>query len=51
MGRWPAAVLFGLIASACLLSLEASRHILVKLMDWTLLGYFVIAAIATFVVD
>ena len=48
--RWPEGVAFGLLASIGLLSLEASRHIKVKLMDWVLLGYFVIAAIATFLV-
>ena len=48
--RWPAGVAFGVLASIGLLSLEASRHIKVKLMDWVLLGYFVIAAIATFLI-
>src|ERR1039457_3018002 len=50
MGHWPAGVAFGLLASVCVLALEASRRIKVKLMDWTLLGYFILAAIATFVV-
>jgi uncharacterized membrane protein len=50
MGHWPVGVAFGLLASACLLALEASRHIKIKLLDWVLLGYFVLAAIATFVV-
>jgi hypothetical protein len=47
---WPAGVVFGVLASIGLLSLEASRHIKVKLLDWVLLGYFVIAAIATFLI-
>jgi len=50
MGHWSAGVVFGFLASACLLALEASRHIKVKLMDWVLLGYFMLAVIATFVV-
>jgi hypothetical protein len=33
MGHWPAGVAFGLLASGCLLALEASRHIKVKLMS------------------
>jgi len=45
MGHWPVGVAFGLLASACLLALEASRHIKIKLLDWVLLGYFVLAAI------
>jgi hypothetical protein len=48
--HWPAGVAFGVLASIGLLSLEASRHIKVKLLDWVLLGYFVIAAIATFLI-
>ncbi|MGB8887171.1 MAG: hypothetical protein WCC87_10640 [Candidatus Korobacteraceae bacterium] len=50
MGHWPIGVAFGLLASICLLALEASRHIKVKVMDWILLSYFVLAAIATFVI-
>lgn len=50
MGHWSAGVAFGLVASVFLLSLEATRHIKVKLMDWVLLGYFVLATIATFLV-
>jgi len=50
MRHWPAAVSFGLLASIGLLSTAAVRHIKVKLLDWVLLGYFVIAAIATFAV-
>lgn len=50
MGHWSAGVAFGLLASVCLLALQASRRIKLKLMDWTLLGYFILAAIATFVV-
>lgn len=48
MRHWPVGVAFGLLASSCLLALEASRHIKVKLLDWVLLGYFVLAAIAMF---
>jgi uncharacterized membrane protein len=50
MGRWPAAVTFGLLASAGLLSLMAGKEIRIKLLDWVLLGYFVLAAVATFAV-
>ncbi len=50
MGHWPMGVAFGLLASVCLLALQASRGIKLKLMDWILLSYFVLAAIATFVV-
>lgn len=50
MGHWPIGVAFGLLASVCLLALEAGRHIQLKVMDWILLSYFVLAAIATFVV-
>ncbi|MGC2111514.1 MAG: hypothetical protein WA655_18505 [Candidatus Korobacteraceae bacterium] len=50
IGHWSAGVAFGLLASVCLLALEASRHINVKLLDWTLLAYFVLASIATFLV-
>ena len=48
--HWPVGVAFGLLASACLLAFQASRGIKLKLLDWTLLGYFILAAIATFVV-
>jgi len=48
MGHWPAAVFLGLVASLGLLALEVRRKIKVKLMDWVLLAYFGIAAIATF---
>lgn len=47
--HWSAGVVFGLLASLCLLALEASRHIKIKLLDWVLLGYFILATIATFV--
>jgi hypothetical protein len=50
MGRWPAAVACGLIAGVGLVLLEAGRHIEVKLLDWTIVAYFVLAAIATFLV-
>ena len=49
MREWPEAVLFGLMASAGLLSLIASKHIKIKLLDWVLLGYFALAGVATFV--
>ncbi len=48
MGRWPTGVGFGLAASIVLVALEGGRHIQIKLMDWTIVGYFVIAATATF---
>lgn len=48
MREWPAAVLFGLMASAGLLSLVASKGIRIKLLDWVLLGYFALAALSTF---
>ena len=48
MRHWSAAVVFGLLASTGLLSLTASFHVKVKLLDWVLLAYFVIAALATF---
>ena len=50
MRHWPAAVIVGLVASIGLLWFAAGCHIEVKLLDWVLLGYFVIAAIATFAV-
>lgn len=50
-GRWPFAVGFGLIAGLCLVVIVLiSAKIVVKLTDWTLVGYFAIAAAATFVV-
>lgn len=48
MGRWPAAVACGLIAGIALVLLEAGRHIEIKLLDWTVVAYFALAAIATF---
>jgi Ca2+/Na+ antiporter len=48
-GRWSIAVAFGLIAASALIGF-ASRATTVKLMDWTLLAYFVLAAAATFVI-
>ena len=50
MRHWPAAVIVGLAASIGLLLFAAGCHIKVKLLDWVLLGYFAIAAIATFAV-
>ncbi|MGA7463367.1 MAG: hypothetical protein WBW69_24235 [Candidatus Korobacteraceae bacterium] len=50
MRHWPAAVAFGLAAAICLVLLEAGRHIAIKLLDWTIVAYFGIAAIATFLV-
>ncbi len=50
MRHWPAAVIFGFLASTGLLVFAASQHVRVKLLDWILLAYFAIAAIATFVV-
>jgi hypothetical protein len=48
MRHWPAAVAFGLAAGIGLVLLEAGRHIAIKLLDWTIVAYFGIAAIATF---
>lgn len=50
MRHWPAAVAFGLAAGIVLVLLEAGRHIAIKLLDWTIVAYFGIAAIATFLV-
>ncbi len=50
MRRWPAAVACGLIAGIALILLEAGRHVEIKLMDWAIVAYFVLAAIATFLV-
>ena len=49
-GRWPLAVGLGLAASVLLLALAASRHVTIKLMDWMLLAYFLLAAITTFLI-
>jgi hypothetical protein len=48
MRHWPAAVAFGLAAAMGLVLLEAGRHLAIKLLDWTIVAYFGIAAIATF---
>jgi len=50
MRHWPSAVAFGLAAGIGLVLLEAGRHITIKLMDWAIVAYFGIAAIATFLV-
>lgn len=50
MRHWPAGIAFGLAAGIGLLLLEAGRHVTVKLMDWAIVAYFGIAAIATFLV-
>ena len=47
-GHWPLGVLTGLAASVLLLLLAARLHLRIKLLDWTLLGYFLLAAYATF---
>ena len=47
-GHWPLGVLIGLAASVLLLLLEACLRLRIKLLDWTLLGYFLLAAYATF---
>ncbi len=48
MRHWPAAVAFGLAAGMGLVLLEKGRHLAIKLLDWTIVAYFAIAAIATF---
>jgi uncharacterized membrane protein len=49
-GLWPWAVGFGLIAGLSLVAIvRLSAKIVVKLPDWTLVGYFLIAALATFI--
>jgi hypothetical protein len=48
-GFWPVAVAVGLVASVLLLLL-ASRYVTVKLMDWILLAYFILAVAATFAI-
>jgi len=47
-GRWPAGVMFGLIASVVLLTVERRHRVKVKLLDWVLLAYFAIATVASF---
>jgi all-trans-retinol 13,14-reductase len=50
-GQWPLAVAFGLISGLVLVAIVLiSRKVTVKLMDWTVVGYFVLAASATFIV-
>jgi len=49
MRRWPVAVVFGLATAVCLVLSAAGRHITIKLLDWTIVAYFVIATMATFV--
>jgi all-trans-retinol 13,14-reductase len=50
-GQWPWAVAFGLVSGLVLVAIVLiSRKVTVKLMDWTLVGYFVLAASATFIV-
>ena len=48
-GHWPASVAFGLIAALLLIALFGRRYTSIKLMDWTVLTYFGLAAVATFV--
>jgi hypothetical protein len=48
IGHWPMAVAFGLLGIIGLLGLEFARHLKIKLLDWVMLAYFVIAAAATF---
>ncbi len=50
-GQWPLAVAFGLVSGLCLVAIVLiSQKVIVKLMDWVLVGYFVVAACATFIV-
>jgi hypothetical protein len=48
MRHWPAAGAFGLVAATGLVLLEKGRHLAIKLLDWAIVAYFGIAAIATF---
>jgi len=49
-GQWPWAVVFGLVSALVLVAIVLiSRKVTVKLMDWTLVGYFVLAACVTFI--
>jgi hypothetical protein len=48
-GLWPVAVGVGLAAGLLLIAV-ASRYVAVKLMDWILLAYFSLAAVATFAI-
>ena len=49
-GLWPWAVAFGLIAGLGLVAIVLiSAKVIVKLPDWTLVGYFAVAAAATFI--
>jgi hypothetical protein len=47
-GLWAEGVAFGLAASLCLMAILITRKLTVKVMDWTLLSYFVLAGSATF---
>ncbi len=50
-GQWPLAVAFGFVSGLVLVAIVLiSRKVTVKVMDWTLVGYFVLAACATFIV-
>ncbi|HUY18269.1 MAG TPA: hypothetical protein VMV15_03500 [Candidatus Binataceae bacterium] len=49
-GQWPLAVAFGLASGLCLVTVVViSRKVTVKLMDLTMVGYFVVAACVTFI--
>ncbi len=49
MRHWQQAVAFGVVASFCMILSEGSRDVKVKLLDWTVVAYFLIAGIATFI--
>ena len=49
-GLWEYGVAFGVAASLCLVGLLIIRKVTVKVMDWTMLSYFVFAGCATFIV-
>ncbi len=49
-GLWEYGVAFGLATSLCLVTILITRKVTVKVMDWTMLSYFVVAGCATFIV-
>jgi hypothetical protein len=50
MRQWPAAVVFGMVASIAMLLFAGFSSAGIKLLDWVMLSYFVIAAVATFAI-
>ena len=50
LGLWEYGVAIGLATSLCLVAILIIRKVTVKVMDWTMLSYFVVAGCATFMV-